>query len=64
MVSYLNTSGKTVFIMTSNKTRDAYYLYDAISNKKLGKSKNPTDLEKKFDVVNIIRGDRSGRKQV
>lgn len=52
-VRYVNTTGDTVCILTSKPARDYYFLYEVQQDgkiKKLGKAKEPPELEKKFDV--------------
>lgn len=53
-VSYRNSDGELAFIITSKPIRDLYFLYEVVDKefKKVGKSKNPVELEKKF--VKII----------
>ena len=54
-VQYIK-DGAPMFIMTSKAIRDYYYLYQMTdgSFKKLGKSKDPRELEKKYDVYKKI----------
>ena len=56
-VDYRDKDGKTLFILTSKESRDAYYLYELVggSFKKLGKAKEPPELEKKFMVRERMR---------
>lgn len=58
-VYYTNRQGEIMFAMTSKQTRDYYFLY-AVSPDgkctKLGKAKEPPELEKKFSVHEKIRG--------
>lgn len=51
-VSYYNSKKELLFIMTSKPIRDFYFLYEVVDGefKKLGKAKNPTELEEKFKV--------------
>ena len=51
-VSYYNSNKELLFIMTSKPIRDFYFLYEVVEGefKKLGKAKNPTELEEKFKV--------------
>ena len=52
-VGYYNAKQKLLFILTSKKdNREWYFLYEVSGNefKKLGKSKNPKELEEKFHV--------------
>ena len=51
-VDYKNADGVTVFILTSKDARDCFYLYELIDDKyvKLGKAKEPPELEAKFNV--------------
>lgn len=53
-VGYYNTDGEQVFILTSKPARDYYSLYEVLPDgklNKLGKAKTPTELEKKFCVL-------------
>ena len=56
-VVYKNRYGKAMFVITSKDQRDYYYFYEVSGNSltKLGKSKNPIELETKFNVCDIIR---------
>ncbi|MDE6148533.1 MAG: hypothetical protein K2F81_00340 [Ruminococcus sp.] len=57
-VSYLNTKGELVFLLTSKPARDFYFLYEVAPDDnltKLGKSRSPTELEEKFDVMSKMR---------
>lgn len=58
-VGYYNKSGDLLYIMTSKeKDREFYFLYEAQEDgtfKKLGKSRNPTELEKKFGVAEKMK---------
>ena len=59
-LSYHNKSGKQLFILTSKKdSRDWYYLYELANGKcnKLGKSRNPKELEEKFKVYERMCGE-------
>lgn len=49
-VRYYDENGILCHVITSKVTRDYYFLYEVSggSLKKLGKAKNPTDLENKF----------------
>lgn len=53
-VSYRGPAGELLYIMTSKeRDREFYFLYEAQEDgafKRLGKSRNPTDLEAKFKV--------------
>ena len=54
-VRYCSSSGDTRFVLTSKTmNRDFYYLYEVIDGKlnKLGRGRNPSELEGKFDVKN------------
>lgn len=46
-VGIFDTKGKRKYTITSNKDRTLYYIYDE-NNNKLGKSKSPVELEKKY----------------
>ena len=56
-VDYCNGKGETMFILTSKEARDMYFLYELVDGayKKLGKAKEPPELEKKFRVREKIR---------
>lgn len=57
-VRYCSSKGATGFLLTSKITsRDFYYLYEVVDGKlkKLGRGKNPLELEEKFDVDNKIK---------
>ena len=57
-VSYVNTNGEPVYIITSKPTRDYYYLYEVSENgnmRKLGKSKSPIELEEKYNVIERMK---------
>jgi hypothetical protein len=57
-VRYCSSKGATRFLLTSKITsRDFYYLYEVVDGKlkKLGRGKNPLELEEKFDVDNKIK---------
>ena len=49
---YHTISGDLMFIMTAKSQRDFYYIYEFKDGEfhKLGRSKSPLDLEKKFDI--------------
>ncbi len=57
-VCYNNRDGETRFIVTSKGLdRSAYFLYEIQQDgacKKLGKSRSPIDLEKKFKVLEAV----------
>lgn len=56
-VNYANRNGDILFILTSKPTRDYYYLYEVLVDgklKKLGKSKEPPELENKYNVKQKI----------
>ena len=50
--SYYNLSHELLFIITIKPTRDFYFLYEFVDGvfKKVGKSKSPAELERKFKV--------------
>ena len=56
-VDYRNENGKTMFILTSKEARDCYFLYELKGDSyiKLGKAKEPPELERKFKVRERIR---------
>lgn len=55
---YSNKAGRIMFLITSKGfDRSAYFLYEVLQDntcKKLGKSKSPIDLEKKYKVMEAI----------
>ena len=50
---YRDRTGTPVYLVTSNPSRSAYYLYDISKSEpaRLGKGKTPTELESKFRVT-------------
>lgn len=46
-VTGLDQNGELNYTVTSNEERTWYYIYDKSGNR-LGKSKNPTELENKY----------------
>lgn len=57
-VKYLNDKNEVQYIITSKLSREVYYLYKVSDGnyEKLGKASSPRDLEEKYDVNNVIRG--------
>ena len=55
-VSYYNSSHELLFIITSKPARDYYFLYEVVDGEfnKLGRAKNPKELESKFAVEDRI----------
>lgn len=51
--AYTNIDGEIIFRMTSNLSREIYYLYEFIDNefKKVGRGRTPIELEEKFNIV-------------
>ena len=51
-VDYKDYLGRTLFILTSKEARDMYFLYELKDGVyvKLGKAKEPPELENKFNV--------------
>lgn len=52
-VIYANASGIPVCVLTSKPSREYYFLYEVSSDgklKKLGKAKEPPELEDKYSV--------------
>lgn len=49
-VEYYDKDGKPTFAITSKASRDMYFVYDITkpTPKKLGKAKNPLELERKY----------------
>ncbi len=58
-VGYYNKAGELLYIITSKeRDREFYFLYEVQPDgmfKRLGKSRNPTELEKKFKVAENMR---------
>jgi hypothetical protein len=57
-VRFCSGNGATKFMLTSKITsRDFYYLYEVVDGKlrKLGRGKNPLELEEKFGVDNKVK---------
>ncbi|MBP5462706.1 MAG: hypothetical protein J6Y20_11385 [Lachnospiraceae bacterium] len=57
-VTFVDTKGEPVCVITSKPARDYYYLYEVGSNgnlKKLGKSRSPVELEEKYGVAERMR---------
>lgn len=54
---YFTSKHILMFLMTSNHSRDWYYLYEFVDGKfvKLGKGKSPTELEDRFQVDKRLR---------
>lgn len=46
-VGIFDKKGNRQYTITSNKDRSLYYIYDK-DNNKLGKSKSPVELERKY----------------
>ena len=49
--TYNDTKGAAHHIVTSNLTRDMYFMYEVVDSeptKKIGKARTPTELEDKF----------------
>lgn len=56
-VSYLNSGGKIVYVLTSTALRDKYILYLVQEDgkcKKLGECASPVKLEERFRVLEEI----------
>lgn len=53
---YYSRSGQLLFIVTSKEARDWYYLYKLENDvfKKLGKAREPPELEQKYGVYEAI----------
>lgn len=51
-VTYSNQSGKDMFLLTTKRNTDLFYLYEITENgiQKLGKDQSPFVLESKFKV--------------
>lgn len=52
-VNYANKNGKIIFILTSKPSREYYFLYEVLEDgslNKLGKAKEPPELEEKYCV--------------
>ena len=51
-VRYYNNNKDLKYVITSNKTREYYFLYEIAEKQiKLGKGKTPKDLELKYNVL-------------
>lgn len=57
-IGHHNAAGDLMFIVTSKPLRDYYYLYQLVDGafKKLGRGKDPGELERKFKVDEQTRG--------
>lgn len=57
-VCYYSNSQNLVFILTSKADREWYYLYEVQADglKKLGKAKEPPELEERYKVYERIKG--------
>lgn len=55
--TYRNSENEVMFYLTSNQSRDTYYMYEMqdTSGKKLGRGKTPPELEERFGIWEIIR---------
>lgn len=51
-VTYLNKSGEDMFLLTTKRNTDLFYLYEITENgiQKLGRDQSPLALESKFKV--------------
>lgn len=58
-VSYRDSGGEPVFLITSKPTRETYFLYEVTPDglKRLGKSDSPEELAEKFGVYERIKTD-------
>lgn len=54
---YYNRKDELLFILTSKPQREYYYLYKVSDDGfvKLGRSKNPKELEEKFEVDKVMK---------
>ncbi len=54
---YFTSKHILMFLMTSNNSREWYYLYEFKDGKfvKLGRGKSPTELENKFEVEKQLK---------
>lgn len=55
---YYNRAGELLYIMTSkDPAREYYFLYQNVDGalKKLGKAREPPELEQKFGIMDAIR---------
>lgn len=60
-VGHYDKAGNLRYLITSKVIRDYYFLYEVQADntlKKLGKSRNPTELEEKFKVREHIAKER------
>lgn len=55
--TYRDSQNNVQFFITSNNSRDTYFLYEVQdkTNKKLGRGRSPCELEEKFNVWGILR---------
>lgn len=55
-VGYYSRDGDLLFILTSKEARDWYYLYELKDGAfhKLGKAREPPELEQKFGVYDAV----------
>jgi hypothetical protein len=54
--TYRNVHNEILLYITSNNSRDTYFLYEVQRNacKKLGKAKTPQELEEKFNIWEVL----------
>lgn len=58
-VGYYNAAGEPVCILTSKPARDFYYLYEVNADgslTKLGRAREPPELEEKYHVYERMHG--------
>ena len=63
---YYNTSGSPVFLLSSKPNREYYIMYEILDDGKLnrlGKSKSPLELEKKYDIEKKCAGNGFGGRR-
>lgn len=55
-VVYHNSKNEPCFLVTSKENREYYFLYKAENNvlTKLGKARTPSELEKKFNIIDQL----------
>lgn len=65
-VGYYNREGDALFILTSKPSRETYFLYEVQPDgalKKLGRAKEPPELEEKYRVYERLRTSNALAKQ-
>ena len=65
LVTYLDFSGTPRFLMTGDKEKGLFYLYELSGEtaSRLGRDRSPTALEEKYRVNEVISEDRRKKKK-